>query len=95
MGEIHNVIGGFASRGATSSGRKAHARETRYREVYSASCHPTKYQRGEPAPIISFGEVDKERVLYPHYDLLVVTMQITNFTIRSILIDNNSVNIFF
>ncbi|XP_042972654.1 uncharacterized protein LOC122304445 [Carya illinoinensis] len=90
IGEIHTIARGFVSKGVTSSKRKAHVREARYREVYSAFYCPTKYRRGKPAPIISFGEVDEDGVLYPHDDALVVTMQIANFIIRRILIDNIS-----
>lgn len=79
-----------------SSGRKAHTRESYYREVYLATYHPTKYRKSKLAPAISFREDDEEGVLYPHDDALVVTIQITNFTMRRILINNgSSANILF
>lgn len=51
---------------------------------------PSKYRRSEPALIYSFREDEEEGVLYPHYDALVMTMLVTNFTTRRILIDNGS-----
>lgn len=89
MREIR-TIGGFATGGVTSSRRKAHTREACYREVYSTTYHSTKYRRGKSVPMISFGEADEEEVLYPHDDVLVVTMEIANLTTRRILIDNGS-----
>lgn len=41
-------------------------------------------------PIISFGEDDEERAPYSHEDALMITMLITNFTTKRILIDNDS-----
>lgn len=46
--------------------------------------------------VISVDEEDKKGVLYPHNDVLVVTMLVTNFTTQRILIDNcNSGEILF
>lgn len=41
-------------------------------------------------PIVSFGEADKEGVLYPQDDAMVVTILVANFTTRGILIENGS-----
>ncbi|XP_042944783.1 uncharacterized protein LOC122278664 [Carya illinoinensis] len=40
--------------------------------------------------VVSFGEEDREGVLYPHDDALVVTLVIANYTSRWVLIDNGS-----
>ncbi|XP_040989006.1 uncharacterized protein LOC121236635 [Juglans microcarpa x Juglans regia] len=58
--------------------------------VYSAEYRPAKYRRSKLTPAISFGEEDEEGVLYLHYDALVVTILVANFTTRRILVDNGS-----
>ncbi|KAG6686591.1 hypothetical protein I3842_11G028100 [Carya illinoinensis] len=50
-------------------------------------------QRPNPGPsriTISFNEKDEEGILHPHDDALVVTMQVVNFTLQRILVNNGS-----
>lgn len=73
-----------------------YARKARYEEVYLTN-RALKRQRpsGSPA-IISFGKEDRENVLYPHDDTLVITLLIANFKIRQVMVDNrSSVDILF
>lgn len=66
-----------------------------YEEVYVADRSP-KYHNLSTPMTISFGKEDREEVLYPHNDALVVTLLVTNYTTRRILINNsNSVDILF
>ncbi|XP_042951997.1 uncharacterized protein LOC122289093 [Carya illinoinensis] len=46
--------------------------------------------------VISFDEEDRQGVLYPHDDALVITLVIANYTTRQVLVDNGSfANILF
>lgn len=95
LGEIRTIAGGFVGGGATTLRRKAHARQAKYHEVFSAD-KPSKYPKLEVSPIISFKEEDWEGILYPHDNALVVTLLITNYRTRLILVDNgSSANILF
>ncbi|KAF5463281.1 hypothetical protein F2P56_019204 [Juglans regia] len=80
---------GFVGGGTSASSRQAHARRARYEEVYTTD-RPPKQPRRKSSKNISFGEEDCEGVLYPHDDALVVTLLVTNYTTRQILINNGS-----
>lgn len=90
MGEIQTIAEGFVGGEPISSDRKAHARRARFEEVYSTKHCPTKQRNSEPAPTVTFEEADKDGVIYPHDDALLVIMQVVNFTTRRILIDKGS-----
>lgn len=71
------IARGFARVNVSSYSQKAHARRTRYEEVYVAD-KAHKHQRFDTQTNISFGKEDQERVLYPHNDALVVTLLVSN-----------------
>ncbi|KAF5445094.1 hypothetical protein F2P56_034172 [Juglans regia] len=90
IGEIWTIAGGFAGGGVSTSSRKAYTRKVRYEEVYVENKAPKQHKLGGDQEVISFGEADWEGVLYLHDDVLVITLVLTNYTTRRILIDNGS-----
>lgn len=43
-----------------------------------------------PLILLTFTNIDAERILYPHTDALVILLQISNFTVHHVQIDNGS-----
>lgn len=82
--EIQIIAGGFAEEGVSTSSQKVYARRERYDEVYVTD-RAHKHQM-----TISFEGKDREGVLYPHDDALVLTIVIANYRTRWVLIDNGS-----
>ena len=41
-------------------------------------------------PAISFTDEDAERIHHPHDDVIVITLLITDYTTRRVLVDNES-----
>ena len=49
-----------------------------------------------PIPRIEFTDEDLDGVYYPHEDVLVITLRISNYDVRRVLVDNGSaVNVIF
>lgn len=74
MGEIKMMVGGFASRGVTSSQRKAHHLERPLQRSLLSHIPPTKYRSDKSAFVIFIEEADEEGVLFSHDDMPVVTI---------------------
>ncbi|XP_022864595.1 uncharacterized protein LOC111384541 [Olea europaea var. sylvestris] len=74
-GTISIIVGGIASGGDTSSGRKQYARQ---------HAHTPRESRDEVKDI-TFGARDLEGISYPHDDALVVSAVVANFEVRRIL----------
>ncbi|GAV80116.1 LOW QUALITY PROTEIN: hypothetical protein CFOL_v3_23578, partial [Cephalotus follicularis] len=84
---IHVISGGPISGGENNSYTKAYAREAL---IVDQPLKKTKTIN----QVITFSEEDMEGVKFPHDDPMVVTVDIANFEVRRVLIDNgNSVNI--
>ncbi|XP_022850080.1 uncharacterized protein LOC111372124 [Olea europaea var. sylvestris] len=77
---INIIVGGTASGGDSSSGRKQYAKQ------------PPLISRPDLGRTedISFGMDDLEGIAFPHDDALVISAIITNFEIKRILVDNRS-----
>uniref|UniRef100_A0A2N9F216 Uncharacterized protein n=1 Tax=Fagus sylvatica TaxID=28930 RepID=A0A2N9F216_FAGSY len=86
MGEIHMINGGMAAGGTSRSSRKAYARQIHNVLVTQKA---NKTLRLEDLPI-TFTEEDARKVVHPHDDALVVTLEIPGYSTRRILIDNGS-----
>ncbi|KAK3024223.1 hypothetical protein RJ639_044692 [Escallonia herrerae] len=84
-GVINTISGGIAVGGSSEKGRKAYIRE-----VLTIVGPLTKKQKKEPAPTISFSDDDVGDTRTPHDDPLVVTLQVENFDVKRILVDNGS-----
>uniref|UniRef100_A0A2N9IAR9 Uncharacterized protein n=1 Tax=Fagus sylvatica TaxID=28930 RepID=A0A2N9IAR9_FAGSY len=84
MGEIHMINGGMAAGGTSRSSRKAYARQIHNVLVTQKA---NKTPRLEDLPI-TFTEEDARKVVHPHDDALVVTLEIAGYSTRRVLIDN-------
>ncbi|XP_022854654.1 uncharacterized protein LOC111375963 [Olea europaea var. sylvestris] len=80
VGTINIIVGGIASDGDTSSGRKKYTRQ---------HAHTTR-ESSDEVKDITFGARDLEGISYPHNDALVVSAVVANFEVRRILVDNGS-----
>uniref|UniRef100_A0A2N9ITY0 Retrotransposon gag domain-containing protein n=1 Tax=Fagus sylvatica TaxID=28930 RepID=A0A2N9ITY0_FAGSY len=86
VGEIRTIIGGPASGGTSRAPRKAYARQVHNIMVVQ---RPPKNVRLDDQ-IISFSEEDARGTHQPHDDALVITVNITGFTTRRVMVDNRS-----
>ncbi|XP_022880904.1 uncharacterized protein LOC111398201 [Olea europaea var. sylvestris] len=77
---INIIVGGIASGGDTSTGRKQYARQ--HAHMPSESHDEVKD--------ITFEATDLEGISYPHDDALVVSAIVANFEVKRILVDNES-----
>ncbi|GAV67535.1 hypothetical protein CFOL_v3_11040, partial [Cephalotus follicularis] len=83
-GVIQTIFGGFAG-GVTSSSRKAYV---------TTMVRPDNRPRTNQ--VITFTDADYDGVQTPHDDAMVVTLTVTNFEDKRVLIDNgSSANIMF
>ena len=87
LGEIQVISGGFASRGESSSSRKAHLRSIRSTEIAKVQA-VSKLPRLDTS--ITFSDSDLEGCQHPHDDPLVVRAVVANKTVHRVLIDNGS-----
>ena len=86
IGEIRMIVGGTAT---TSSSRKA--RKTYLKMVQNVQLMSSvpKIARRE-SPIIGFSEEDARRLHHPHDDTLVVSVQVGDYNVYRVLVDNSS-----
>ncbi|XP_042944676.1 uncharacterized protein LOC122278563 [Carya illinoinensis] len=69
---------------------------TGYEEVFVADRGHKQPKLSNERMVISFEEANREGVLYPHDDALVITLVIANYATRRMLVDNgSSANILF
>ena len=80
------ITGGMAAGGTSCSSRKAYARQIRNVLVTQKT---SKIPRLEDLSI-TFTEEDARKVVHPHDDALVVTLEIAGYSTRHVLIDNDS-----
>ncbi|XP_022899280.1 uncharacterized protein LOC111412578 [Olea europaea var. sylvestris] len=80
VGTINIIVGGIASGGDISSGRKQYALQHAH----------TLRESSDEVKDITFGARDLEGISYPHDDALVFSAVVANFEVKRILIDNGS-----
>ncbi|GAV56867.1 hypothetical protein CFOL_v3_00408 [Cephalotus follicularis] len=82
---IHIISGGVSSGVDSNRSRKAYARQTFVVQQYQQS---KRLKIGGDEEVISFSEVNYEGVRLPHDDPVVVTLEVTLFTMKRILLDS-------
>lgn len=74
------IMEGDVGGGSTSSGQWAHARRAWYEKLFTTGRVTTSTRKHFEGTAITFSEKDDESILHPYDDMLVVTVQIANFT---------------
>ncbi|XP_030940190.1 uncharacterized protein LOC115965138 [Quercus lobata] len=86
IGDIRMIVGGTT---ATGSSKKA-------RKTYLRMVHSVQLTGSVPKmpwidnPVINFSEDDARRIHHPHDDVLVVSLQIGDYNMHRVLVDNSS-----
>ena len=92
MGDIRMIIGGTATTGSSKKAYKTYLKMVQ--NVQLTSSVP-KIARRE-SPIIGFSKEDARCLHHPHDDALVVSIQIGDYNMHRVLVDNgNSANILY
>ena len=85
LGEIRVIIGG-TSAGQTSKSKKMYLKVVQNVQLSGRS----PKTRVIDEPTISFTDEEAERIHHPHDDAIVITLLITDYTTRRVLVDNGS-----
>ena len=85
LGEIRVIIGGTLA-GQTSKSKKTYLKVVQNVQLSGRS----PKMRGIDEPTISFTDEEVERIHHPHDDAIVITLLITDYTTRRVLVDNGS-----
>ena len=85
FGEIRVIIGG-SSTGQLSKSKKAYLKVVQSIQLSRRS--PRARSTDEQA--ITFTDKDAERIHHPHNDAIIITLLITDYTTRRVLVDNGS-----
>ena len=85
LGEIRVIIGGTSAR-QTSKSKKTYLKVVQNVQLSRQS----PKMRGIDEPTISFTDEEAERIHHPHDDAIVITLLITDYTTRRVLVDNGS-----
>ena len=85
LGEIRVIIGG-TSAGQTSKSKKTYLKVVQNIQLSGRS----PKMRVIDEPTISFTDEEAERIHHPHDDAIVITLLITDYTTRRVLVDNGS-----
>ncbi|XP_050249411.1 uncharacterized protein LOC126696755 [Quercus robur] len=85
LGEIRVIIGG-SSTGQSSKSKKAYLKVVQSVQLFGRSPRA----RTTDEATITFTDEDAERIHHPHDDALVITLMITDYTTRRVLVDNGS-----
>ena len=86
IGDIRMIVGGTAAAGSSKKARK----------TYLRMVHSVQLTRSVPKmpridnPVIGFSEDDARRLHHPHDDALVVCLQIGDYNMHWVLINNGS-----
>ena len=85
LGEIRVIIGGTSTE-QTSKSKKTYLKVVQNVQLSRRS--PKTREIDEPA--ISFTDEEAERIHHPYDDAIVITLLITDYTTRRVLVDNGS-----
>ena len=85
LGEIRMIIGG-GSTGQSSRSRKTYLKVVQNVQLSGRS----PKMRTTDEQTITFTDKDAARIHHPHDDAIVITLLITDYTTRRVLVDNGS-----
>ena len=85
LGEIRVIIGGTSAR-QTSKSKKTYLKVVQNVQLSRRSPR----MRGIDEPTISFIDEEAKRIHHPHDDAIVITLLITDYINRRVLVDNGS-----
>jgi len=85
LGEIRVIIGG------TSTGQSFKSKKTYLKVVQNVQLSGRSLRmKGTNEPAISFTDKEAERIHHTYDDAIVITLLITDYTTRRVLVDNGS-----
>ena len=85
LGEIRVIVGGM-SIGSLSKAKKTYLRVVPNVQLTG---RPPRTSRVDE-PTITFTDENVKRLYHPHDDAIVITLTITNYTTKRVLVDNGS-----
>ena len=85
LGEIRVIIGG-TSTGQSSKSKKMYLKVVQNVQLSRRSLRT----RGIDKPTISFTDEEAQRIHHPHDDAIVITLLITDYPTKRVLVDNGS-----
>ena len=86
IGDIRMIVGGTSAAGSSKKARKTYLRMVQ--NVQMTGSVPKIARRD--SPIVGFSEEDARRLHHPHDDALVVTVQLEEYNLHRVLVDNGS-----
>ena len=85
LGEIRVIVGGMST-GSLSKAKKTYLRVVPNVQLTGRPSRTSKVDE----PTITFTGEDAKRLYHPHDDSIIITLTITNYTTRRVLVDNGS-----
>ena len=83
--EIRVIVGGMST-GSLSKAKKTYLRVVPNVQLTGRPPRTSKVDE----PTITFTDEDAKRLYHPHDDAIIITLTITNYTTRRVLVDNGS-----
>ncbi|XP_075659096.1 uncharacterized protein LOC142628960 [Castanea sativa] len=84
--DIRMIVGGTVTVGSSKKARKTYLRTVQNVQMASPALERSRIDN----PTIEFSEGDARRLHHPHDDVLVVTIQVGDYNIHRVLVDNGS-----
>ena len=86
IGDIRMIVGGIAVTGSSKKARKTYLRMVHSVQLTGSAPKMPRIDN----PVIGFSEDDARRLHHPHDDVLVVSLQIGDYNMHRVLVDNGS-----
>ncbi|XP_050258884.1 uncharacterized protein LOC126703865 [Quercus robur] len=86
IGDIRMIVGGTATAGSSKKARKTYLRMVHSVQLTGSVPKMPRIDN----PVIKFSEDDAQRLHHPHDDALVVSLQIGDYNMHRVLVDNGS-----
>ncbi|XP_023883765.1 uncharacterized protein LOC111996069 [Quercus suber] len=86
LGDIRMIVGGAAANGLSKRAQKTYLRMVQNVQLTGIILKMSRVYN----PLIGFSEEDARRLYHPHDDALVVSIQVGDYNMYRVLIDNGS-----